>query len=210
MSLCECFTGIACSFVDSCLSPLIFRESRCVYSEWIMILRSTLKSSSRSTSLSMLSYPTLGEMTRSRFKRWKMNREKKSKAMLRFTIVPKGQENTASNIYGLTHVVRAFIPKFRPRLTFFICIDKRSSAELTEAINSMFKWYQRAARCYVYLVDVPEVNMARSRWFTRGWTLQVWHQSLSTAIARLMRVFLGTHCTSKSRFLRQALDTHRD
>src|SRR5436853_2406920 len=34
------------------------------------------------------------------------------------------------------------------------CIDKRSSAELTEAINSMFAWYQQAVRCYVYLSDV--------------------------------------------------------
>ncbi|KAI9761282.1 MAG: hypothetical protein M1840_001985, partial [Geoglossum simile] len=43
------------------------------------------------------------------------------------------------------------------------CIDKSSSAELSEAINSMFRWYQDAARCYVYLSDVL---------FTRGWTLQ--------------------------------------
>jgi hypothetical protein len=34
------------------------------------------------------------------------------------------------------------------------CIDKSSSAELTEAINSMFAWYSNAARCYVYLTDV--------------------------------------------------------
>jgi hypothetical protein len=34
------------------------------------------------------------------------------------------------------------------------CIDKTSSAELTEAINSMFRWYQNAKECYVYLYDV--------------------------------------------------------
>jgi hypothetical protein len=34
------------------------------------------------------------------------------------------------------------------------CIDKSSSAELTEAINSMFRWYSDAAKCYVYLTDV--------------------------------------------------------
>ncbi|XTI84190.1 HET-domain-containing protein [Cenococcum geophilum] len=49
------------------------------------------------------------------------------------------------------------------------CIDKLSYAELTEAINVMFRWYQDAARCYVYLSDV---SFKRSRWFTRGWTLQ--------------------------------------
>ncbi|EEY20149.1 HET domain-containing protein [Verticillium alfalfae VaMs.102] len=35
------------------------------------------------------------------------------------------------------------------------CIDKSSSAELTEAINSMFMWYHRAHVCYVYLEDLP-------------------------------------------------------
>ncbi|KAK7181529.1 hypothetical protein DPSP01_008925 [Paraphaeosphaeria sporulosa] len=56
------------------------------------------------------------------------------------------------------------------------CIDKSSSAELTEAINSMFKWYSRAADCIVYLSDFdvrdPSADFARCRWFTRGWTLQ--------------------------------------
>ena len=35
------------------------------------------------------------------------------------------------------------------------CIDKSSSAELTEAINSMYRWYERASVCYVYLSDLP-------------------------------------------------------
>src|SRR5450759_607360 len=38
------------------------------------------------------------------------------------------------------------------------CIDKSSSAELTEAINSMFRWYREAAKCYVYLSDVSKGN----------------------------------------------------
>ena len=60
------------------------------------------------------------------------------------------------------------------------CIDKSSSTELSEAINSMFRWYQGASRCYVYLSDIPTspnqpillTDFIRSRWFTRGWTLQ--------------------------------------
>ncbi|KAF4957129.1 hypothetical protein FGADI_3349 [Fusarium gaditjirri] len=53
------------------------------------------------------------------------------------------------------------------------CIDKSSSAELTEAINSMFLWYQEASVCYVYLVDKFEGStLGDCRWFTRGWTLQ--------------------------------------
>ena len=55
-----------------------------------------------------------------------------------------------------------------------VCIDKSSSAELTEALNSMFRWYREAAKCYVYMSDVVaiEPDFRRSAWFTRGWTLQ--------------------------------------
>lgn len=52
------------------------------------------------------------------------------------------------------------------------CIDKSSSAELSEAINSMFNWYQHSQVCYVYLFDVPTKELTESVWFTRGWTLQ--------------------------------------
>ncbi|KAG4277357.1 hypothetical protein FPRO04_14147 [Fusarium proliferatum] len=60
------------------------------------------------------------------------------------------------------------------------CIDKKSSAELSEAINSMFRWYRNAQVCYVYLQDVHwctdketiSEQLYPSRWFTRGWTLQ--------------------------------------
>ncbi|KJK60961.1 ANK ankyrin repeat protein [Aspergillus parasiticus SU-1] len=52
------------------------------------------------------------------------------------------------------------------------CIDKTSSAELSEAINSMYRWYQEAEVCYAYLADVPSKGFKESKWFTRGWTLQ--------------------------------------
>jgi hypothetical protein len=62
------------------------------------------------------------------------------------------------------------------------CIDKTSSAELSEAINSMFKWYAQSDMCLVYLPDVPahsqqdpahpDLQFRTSRWFSRGWTLQ--------------------------------------
>ncbi|KAI6022053.1 glycosyltransferase family 20-domain-containing protein [Pisolithus marmoratus] len=65
------------------------------------------------------------------------------------------------------------------------CIDKRSSAELSEAINSMYRWYRNAQRCYVYLGDVDESTFPTEQdfskfdrsngwpeWFSRGWTLQ--------------------------------------
>ena len=57
------------------------------------------------------------------------------------------------------------------------CIDKSSSAELTEAINSMFAYYRNAVVCYVLLSDLnPSIEtntgLPQCRWFTRGWTLQ--------------------------------------
>lgn len=55
------------------------------------------------------------------------------------------------------------------------CIDKSNLTELSTAINSMFRWYHNAAICYVYLSDVSTDKLStfkRSRWFTRGWTLQ--------------------------------------
>ncbi|KAI6167820.1 heterokaryon incompatibility protein-domain-containing protein, partial [Pisolithus thermaeus] len=65
------------------------------------------------------------------------------------------------------------------------CIDKQSSAELSEAINSMYQWYRNSGMCYVYLNDVDEPAFPTKEdfsrfgksggwpeWFSRGWTLQ--------------------------------------
>ncbi|KAI5999472.1 hypothetical protein EDD15DRAFT_2123161, partial [Pisolithus albus] len=53
------------------------------------------------------------------------------------------------------------------------CIDKDSSADLQEAIGSMFAWYRRSALTIVHLSDVSNANsFGSSEWFTRGWTLQ--------------------------------------
>ena len=58
------------------------------------------------------------------------------------------------------------------------CIDKTSSSELSEAINAMYRWYQRADVCYALLSDfdtrstIPKTALPGCRWFTRGWCLQ--------------------------------------
>lgn len=63
------------------------------------------------------------------------------------------------------------------------CIDKTSSSELSEAINSMYAWYRKAQVCYAYLDDVSsDVDLYSSavssssfkisKRLTRGWTLQ--------------------------------------
>jgi len=78
------------------------------------------------------------------------------------------------------------------------CIDKSNNTELSKAIISMFRWYQDAAKCYVYLVDVTTAGQdpstlqwapafQKSRWFTRGWTLQ-------ELIAPLVVEFFSAEC----------------
>ncbi|KAK7177485.1 kinesin light chain [Paraphaeosphaeria sporulosa] len=65
------------------------------------------------------------------------------------------------------------------------CIDRWNLRERSKAINSMFRWYKNAERCYVFLSDVAlstatkapgrydwEASFSASAWFTRGWTLQ--------------------------------------
>ncbi|KAK7439048.1 hypothetical protein VKT23_014922 [Stygiomarasmius scandens] len=76
------------------------------------------------------------------------------------------------------------------------CIDKSSSAELSEAINSMYQYYEDATVCYVHLCDArsaqdprdPISGFRNSRWFTRGWTLQ-------ELIAPVYIVFLDNNWT---------------
>ncbi|KAI4674442.1 uncharacterized protein J4E88_008176 [Alternaria novae-zelandiae] len=98
---------------------------------------------------------------------------------------------TFKNSRGYWKILKACQQALSDRLTLVwvdtCCIDKNSSAELSEAINSMFRWYEQAAECYAYLDDInvgseawadslmsndDKEQLARSRWFTRGWTLQ--------------------------------------
>lgn len=74
------------------------------------------------------------------------------------------------------------------------CINKDSSAELSEAINSMYDWYAEAAICYAYLSDLEPSEtqegdspkgLSECRWFTRGWTL------VSDAFGLLLYLFLN-------------------
>lgn len=95
------------------------------------------------------------------------------------------------------------------------CINKSSSAELQEAINSMFNWYKSASDCYVYMEDVnvgglyPQIlseapsdvpwgvlhlQIKRARWLTRGWTLQEFIASKSIVFYDCNWEFFGL-CT---------------
>jgi hypothetical protein len=92
-------------------------------------------------------------------------------------------EGTGKSKAGYSKIRFCATQAAKDSLQFFwvdtCCIDKSSSAELSEAINSMFRWYYKSAKCYVYLPDVSisgftsnDQSFQKSRWFTRGWTLQ--------------------------------------
>ncbi|KAL8345462.1 hypothetical protein RB601_005484 [Gaeumannomyces tritici] len=94
------------------------------------------------------------------------------------------------------------------------CIDKSSSAELSEAINSMYRWYNQAKVCFVFLADLdldPESDLAshsepteleealgRCRWFTRGWTLQELIAPVAIEFYNRHWKKVGSHATLQS------------
>lgn len=79
-------------------------------------------------------------------------------------------------------LVRKFNPPQKWAWIDTCCIDKKSSSEVAEAINSMYAWYRNAGICVVYLHDLPSKSKSPHKdrlkafqkcdWFTRGWTLQ--------------------------------------
>lgn len=85
-------------------------------------------------------------------------------------------------IQGFRTFARAQRPSYKWVWVDTCCIDKQSSAETTEAINSMYEWYREARVCVVYLKDLPSeremdengrrLAFSKSDWFRRGWTLQ--------------------------------------
>ncbi|KAI1739773.1 ankyrin repeat-containing domain protein [Xylaria scruposa] len=88
------------------------------------------------------------------------------------------------------------------------CIDQMNSTELSEAVNSMFKWYKDAKVCYAYLRDVnvgedplePQSSFWKSRWFQRGWTLQ---ELIAPAVVRFYDT--NWNCLGQKRDLFPAL-----
>ena len=87
-------------------------------------------------------------------------------------------KNLSSKIREACRVAR--MTGYRYLWADWCCIDKSSSSELSESINSMYQWYALADVCYVFLPDVPpdddlkaeKSSFRKCRWFTRGWTLQ--------------------------------------
>jgi hypothetical protein len=92
------------------------------------------------------------------------------------------------------------------------CINRANYAELSQAINSMFRWYRNSTRCYIYLSDVPsppfgttddfnsqswDSDFWKSKWFTRGWTLQELLAPRSAEFFSREHKRLGDKCSLK-------------
>ena len=131
------------------------------------------------------------------------------------------QEPTvASNMKGFTKIQksceRAVIDGYNYVWVDTCCINKESSTELNEAINSMYRWYQASAACYVFLSDVHanaldsdtvEQQINSCLWFTRGWTLQELLAPQNVVFYDQQWEFLGTKRTlSKLLTLRTSID----
>lgn len=97
-------------------------------------------------------------------------------AVLSHTWGPDNEEVAFSDMTNGTAKTKAGFAKLRfcgeqaakDGLQYFwvdtCCINKSSSAELSESINSMFRYYSQACKCYVYLADVPKTSFEKSRW----------------------------------------------
>src|ERR1700722_10672409 len=67
------------------------------------------------------------------------------------------QSKLVSMVYNTSGLVRKFCIVSENLGSFPIdtcCIDKSNSTEFGEAINSMFSWYRKSTKCYVYMSDV--------------------------------------------------------
>lgn len=79
---------------------------------------------------------------------------------------------------GISKIAKACLQCSNLKLDYLwidtCCVDKRSTSEESESINSMFNWYKEAKICLAYLPDTGNgfLKFENSEWFTRGWTLQ--------------------------------------
>jgi hypothetical protein len=151
-------------------------------------------------------------------------------AILSHTWGPVNEEVTFEDIVEGTGKVKPGYEKIRfcgeqarqdGLLYFWIdtcCIDKSNNAELSRSINSMFRWYRNATRCYVYLSDVSsssigsnplrnprpwESDFRKSRWFTRGWTLQELLAPASVEFFSRERKRLGDKSSLRTQILKR-------
>ncbi|KAL4068376.1 heterokaryon incompatibility protein-domain-containing protein [Scleroderma yunnanense] len=120
--------------------------------------------------------------------RW-IDQEVNYEEMVNLTKMDKEERDEVRQRDGYRKILNSCAQAKRDRYEWLwvdtCCIDKRSSAELSEAINSMYRWYENSRVCYAYLHDVPDSSFPTGwdnpmysdsrgwpEWFSRGWTLQ--------------------------------------
>jgi hypothetical protein len=90
------------------------------------------------------------------------------------------KRNTLGPGYRKVEAIATYVNTYIPDLQWMwidtCCIDHYSDRELSECVNSMFRWFRDAEVCLAYLEDVPSaddgLSFEGSQWFRRGWTLQ--------------------------------------
>jgi hypothetical protein len=153
-----------------------------------------------------------------------------SYAILSHTWGPDDQEVTFQDMCNATGSTKAGYRKIqfcgqqaqKDGLKYFwvdsCCIDKSSSAELQEAVNSMLQWYQKSSVCYVYLQDIPSVckepfstagnPQAYSRWFFRGWVSHPIQELLTRLLIWSATDFARINCSFGCQILRSKLGVY--
>ncbi|KAI6106435.1 heterokaryon incompatibility protein-domain-containing protein, partial [Pisolithus croceorrhizus] len=121
--------------------------------------------------------------------RWRARTEVSYEEMIGLVKMDEKKREEVKHRYGYQKIIKSCEQAEKDGYEWLwidtCCIDKRSSAELSEAINSMYKWYENAQICYAYLNDVGESTFPTKKdddkfdksngwpeWFVRGWTLQ--------------------------------------
>ncbi|KAI6020573.1 heterokaryon incompatibility protein-domain-containing protein, partial [Pisolithus marmoratus] len=121
--------------------------------------------------------------------RWGLGVEVTYEEMIGFMTLEDWKRDEVQKRYGYQKIIKCCEQAMKDGYKWIwidtCCIDKRSSAELSEAINAMYRWYQNAQVCYAYLNDVDglvfpierddsKLNQSNGwpEWFMRGWTLQ--------------------------------------
>ncbi|KAF3762837.1 hypothetical protein M406DRAFT_232617, partial [Cryphonectria parasitica EP155] len=89
---------------------------------------------------------------------------------------PPGKEESLRKLHGACETVKGLAGQNVNYVWLdTICIDKSSSSEVSESLNSMYMWYTKAERCLAYMSDYQvgsPTSFINSEWFDRGWTMQ--------------------------------------
>ncbi|KAL4071175.1 hypothetical protein V8B97DRAFT_1964775 [Scleroderma yunnanense] len=109
--------------------------------------------------------------------------------MTKLAKMGKGERDQVCRRYGYRKILDSCEQAKRDRCEWLwvdaCCIHRRNTAEVAEANNATYRWFENSSMCYVYLNNVsgPSLPTARDnekysvsngwpKWFSRGWTVQ--------------------------------------